>query len=472
VNAEELAFAGIARQAELIRGRDVSSSELVDTYLERIERLNPQLNAFTAVLDEWAREQATEADRRIAAGERGPLLGVPVALKDEIDVEGLVASHGTSAFDRPAGEDAAHWRRLREAGAVLIGKTTMPELAICGFTECETFGETRNPWDPTRTPGGSSGGSGAAVAAGLVGAASGSDGAGSIRIPAANCGLFGLKPQRGRVSLAPKPSHWLGLDVHGCLSRRVADTALWLDVASGPEPVDEHRPAPPAGTYREAATREPGRLRVAWTLSVPRGVAPAILDEETRGAVERAAELLRSLGHEPVERDPRWGLFANDFTTLYLKAIEEHYDTVPHPERLESRTRGFKRLAATIPARFLRRVQAKQERGAARLNEVFEHCDVLLMPTVGRPAVEVGRWAGKGALLTLIGMSRIHIYTGPWNYTGQPAAAIPMGLSVDGLPLSVQLVGPPEREDVLLSLASQLERELAWPDRKPPIAVG
>jgi amidase len=197
MDAAELAFAGIHRQAEALRAGDVSSRDLVAMYLERIDRFDGRLNAFRVVLGDRALAEAAEADRRIAAGESAPLLGVPIALKDEVDVAGELTTHGSAAFDRPATADSAHYRRLRDAGAVLIGKTNLPELAIWPFTESQAWGVTRNPWDATRSPGGSSGGSAVAVAAGLVGAASASDGGGSIRIPASYTGLFGLKPQRG-----------------------------------------------------------------------------------------------------------------------------------------------------------------------------------------------------------------------------------------------------------------------------------
>jgi amidase len=216
MDATELAYAGIARQAEVIADGEVSSRELVELYLGRIARLDARLNAFRVVWGERALEDADEADRRRAAGERAHLLGVPVAVKDVSDVAGDVTGFGTGGFDRPAPADSEILARLRAAGAVPIGKLNLPELAIYGFTESRTWGATRNPWDPGRTPGGSSGGSGAAVAAGLVGAATGSDGAGSIRIPAANCGIFGLKPQRGRISLAPLSEHWHGMSVNGC----------------------------------------------------------------------------------------------------------------------------------------------------------------------------------------------------------------------------------------------------------------
>lgn len=469
----ELAFAGIARQAELLRERQVSSAELVDLYLERIERINPKLNAFTDVFADEARAAAAAADERIGRGEAGegaPLLGVPIALKDEVEVEGLIAQHGTSAYSDPALADAEHWRRLKGAGAILLAKTTLPELAIVGFTETEAWGETRNPWNTDHTTGGSSGGSGAAVAAGLIGAASASDGAGSIRIPAACNGLFGLKPQRGRISLAPAREHWLGMSVAGCLARRVRDTALWMDVAAGPAAGDLG-PPPPAGSYREAARRDPGRIRVCWSLTAPRAALPPVRDPIIAGAVERVSGLLADLGHEVSERDPEWGMVGNDCVNRYLKGIESDYDLVPHPERLEARTRGFKRLARLVPDPLLRRSMAAEARHAERINRIFEHCDVLLTPVTSTPPVAIGRWAGRGALRTLLGMSRIYPHTIAWNYLGQPAASIPAGSSPDGLPLAVQLVAPPNREDLLISLGAQLEAAIGWPDQMPSLAV-
>src|SRR6476469_5761493 len=231
--SDDLAFAGAARQAEMVRAGEVSPSELVRMCLERIERLDPQLNSFRVVFAERALLEAEQAEARIKGGDERPLLGVPIAIKDEVDVAGEINTHGTDAFTEPAKADAEMVRRLREAGAIVIGLTLLPEMAICGFTESATYGVTRNPWDPQRSPGGSSGGSAAAVAAGLVPIASAGDGAGSIRIPAASCGLFGLKPQRGRVPLDPHLEHWNGLSVNGCVSRTVVDTALWLDIVSG-----------------------------------------------------------------------------------------------------------------------------------------------------------------------------------------------------------------------------------------------
>src|SRR5450759_4047083 len=285
MDSTDLAYAGIARQAELIAAGEISSAELVDLYLERIARLDPRLNAFRIVLGERARLEAEQADARRGAGDQRPLLGVPVAVKDDIDVAGEVTAFGTNAHGGPAPADAEVVRRLREAGAVIIGKTNVPELTLWPFTETATFGATRNPWDRQRAPGGSSGGSGAAVAAGLVGAALGSDGAGSSRIPAAWWGLFGLKPQRGRISLAPRRRACHGLSVNGVLTRRVVDTALFHDVASGATEVDHDRAPAPAVPFSQSAATAPGRLRIAFSRRFPVGVISS-LDGDAGRALE------------------------------------------------------------------------------------------------------------------------------------------------------------------------------------------
>src|SRR5918912_3077038 len=254
---DELAFAGVARQAELIRSGEVSSRELVMLHLERIERLDPELNAFRKVMSERALVDAQQADGRRGAGEERPLLGVPIAVKDVEDVTGEVTRFGTDAFTKPAAQDSELVRRLRAAGAVIVGKTNTPELAIMGDTEGPAFGITRNPWNTDRSPGGSSGGSAAAVAAGLCAGATASDGMGSIRIPASHCGLVGLKPTRDRIPLSPLTEHWYGLSVAGFVTRSVRDTALLLAVGAGDD------------ALVESAGRTPDRVRVAVSTRPP-----------------------------------------------------------------------------------------------------------------------------------------------------------------------------------------------------------
>lgn len=464
---DDLAFAGAACQAEKVRAGDVTPTELVDLYLERIERVNPELNAYRIVRAEAAREEAAQVEARLAAGEGSdmPLAGVPIAIKDTEDVAGELTTWGTAGFDEPAEADSEMVRRLREAGAVFIGKTNLPELAICGFTETDAWGITRNPWDPSRTPGGSSGGSAAATAAGLCAAASASDGGGSIRIPAALCGLFGLKPQRDRISLAPAREHWHGLSAVGCVTRTVEDTAIWLDVCHGGV---ANGPPRPDHSYVEFTRAAPPRLKIGWSVKPPRLAAPAKLADEVAQGVEDTASLLARLGHAVERTDPDWGLIGNNFTPRYLNGIKVEFDRVPHPELLEDRTHGFAKLGALSGGRIVRRARRGEGKDARRILSIFERCDVLMTPVTGETAVEVGRWSGQGALRTVAGMSRTYPFTGPWNHLGNPAASVPIGFSEKGMPLAVQLIGRPNDEATLLQLAAQLETESPWADHRPP----
>ena len=464
----DVAFAGIARQAEMIRTGDVTPTDLVELYLDRIDRLDPELNAYRVVLADGAREDAKRIEGRLASAESGlPLAGVPIAVKDTEDVAGEITTWGTGGFDQPAGADSEMVRRLRAAGAIIIGKTNLPELAICGFTETKTWGITRNPWDTSRTPGGSSGGSGAATAAGMCAGASGSDGAGSIRIPAALCGLFGLKPQRDRISLAPAREHWHGLSVTGCITRTVEDTALWLDVCHGGV---AGGPPSPDHSFVQASHAAPRRLRIAWSTKPPRLGAPAKLSDEVAQAVEDIASLLARLGHAVERRDPDWGLIGNNVTPRFLNGIKVDFDQVPNSERLEDRTKGFARLGRASGGRVVRRARRGEGKDARRILSIFDRCDVLVMPVTGETAVEIGRWSGQGALRTVMGMSRTYPYTGPWNHLGNPAASVPVGLSQEGMPLAVLLVARPNDEVTLLSLAAQLEAESPWADKHPPLS--
>ena len=469
MNGDEIAFAGAARQAEMVRAGEISATELVGLHLERIARLDPELNAFRKVFAEKAMLEAEQAEARVRAGEERPLLGVPIALKDNHNVAGELTTFGTDAFPAPAARDDAMVRRLREAGAILVGKTLLPELAMFGFTESATYGVTRNPWDPQHTPGGSSGGSGSAVAAGLVPVASASDGAGSIRIPAACCGLFGLKPQRGRISLDPFVQHWNGLSVNGCLSRNVADTALWLDITSGGSK-EPGAPSPPERPFAEAAGTPPGKLRIAFTTKPPPSAIPPTIDGDAKGAVAQMAETLRSLGHETAEQAPDWGMIGNNMIPRYLRGGAEDVAATPQPQRLERRARGFGRLGRMIPEPLFRKALKEQAADAERVNGIFRSHDVLMTPVMGGTAPPVRKWEGMGALRTVIGMGRFYPYCVPWNHLGNPAMSVPAGFSNNGLPLAVQIVGRPGDEVTLLSLAAQIEAERPWSDARPPIS--
>jgi amidase len=466
---QDLAFAGLARQAELVRARDVSPRELVELYLDRIERLEPQLNSFRVVRAERALAEAAEAEKHRPSDGEAPLYGVPIAVKDSQDVAGELTTHGTGCVDVPATQDSEMVRRLRAAGAIVIGKTNLPELAFAMFTESPTWGVTRNPWNTERVPGGSSGGSGAAVAAGLAAAATASDGAGSIRYPAAYCSLFGLKPQRGRIPVDPDVEHWHGMSVNGCLTRSVLDTALFLDVTAGGGLAPE-KPPPPQRSFVEAARTSPGKLRVAVSVKGVRALAPPMLDERCRDAVEETAKLLGSLGHDVSWRDPDWGTVGNGVAILYTRGVADDARSLPNRERLGRQVRGVARMGSLIPDSVLRRTRAATSKHAKRIFRIFEDHDVLLLPVIGEPPVPVKKWSSRGGPWTLAGMTRRTGFGPPWNYLGNPAAAVPAGLTNDGLPLSVQLVGRPNDEATLLSLAAQLESERPWADQRPPVS--
>ncbi|MEA2382558.1 MAG: amidase [Solirubrobacteraceae bacterium] len=462
MDATDLAYAGAARQAQLIAAGEVSAREVVEGALRRIERLDPRLNAFRVVLGERALAEADQADARRRAGEARPLLGVPVAIKDDTDVAGVPTARGTAASDlTPRDRDAEVVRRLRAAGAIVVGKTNVPELMMWPFTESVSYGAARNPWSLAHTPGGSSGGSGAAVAAGLCGVALGTDGAGSVRIPAAFCGLFGLKPQRGRVPLEPGASAgWHGLNTVGPLARTVADAALFLDVVAD---------GAPEGGFAAAAARAPRRLRIAVSTNMPAGVV-ARLGGEQRRAVEETAELLRSLGHDVVERDVDYGRasFLN-VLARYLRGIHDEASVVPHPERLEPRTRAMIRRGRLVARAAITRARDTEAGLAARIGAVFATADVVLLPGPTGPPFRVGRLAGRGAATTLNAAASRIPYYGIFNATGHPACSLPAGFDGDGLPLAVQLAGRPHDEATLLALAARIEQARPWAERRPAL---
>jgi amidase len=462
VDASDLAFAGAAAQARMLADGELSAPELLEIYLERIASLDSQLRAYRVVLTDKARDEAYAAQDRLDAGERLPLLGVPIAIKDDVDVAGEVTACGSGGHRPAVTSDAEVVRRLRAAGAVIIGKTNVPELMIFPFTESLTFGATRNPWNLKHTPGGSSGGSAAAVAAGLAPLALGSDGGGSIRIPSSWCGLFGLKPQRDRVSLEPHDDAWHGLSANGPIARSVLDAALFLDATttvSGPE-----------GEFVAAATRDPGKLRIALSTKVP--TLPVRVGEEELAAVEGAGALLRELGHDVVIRDPEYpraSIYAN-FLPRYLRGISDDADAQAHPERLEARTRNMARAGSFFSDRRMAAIRAAEARVSNRIQSIFDDVDVVVTPGTANGPSRIGAYQHRGAVSTLLLVAQRVPYFPVWNLTGQPAAVVPWDLDGDGLPISVQLVGRPFDEATLLSLSAQIEAARPWANRRPPVS--
>ncbi|MEV6316948.1 amidase [Streptomyces sp. NPDC051776] len=460
-------FTGLTEQVRLLAEGRTTSVALVRESLERIAATQSTLNAFRCTRAEEATLEAEEADRRLAAGERLPLLGVPVAVKDDTDVAGLPTHFGCRGEAQPATADGASVRKLREAGAVIVGKTNACELGQWPFTEGPAFGATRNPWNTGHTPGGSSGGSAAAVAGGLVPAALGSDGAGSIRIPAGWTHLVGIKPQRGRVSLHPHIDAFQGLAVNGPLARTVADAALLLDVAAGPHPEDLDQPRPVKAV--EAARREPGRLRIALAWRPPFIATRSTLHPDVRRAVTRIAEALARLGHHVEEARPRYGLIGLSFVPRATSGVAEIAAIHPDPALLDPRTRSAMRTGSRLNGRALRIARAREARQHARIGAIFDRYDVVLAPTAAAPPPRIGAFDDMTAWQTDRTMAAACPYAWPWNVLGWPGVNVPAGFTRDGLPVGAQLLGHNGTEELLISLAAQLEDDQRWFERTPGI---
>jgi amidase len=463
---DDLLFAGVEALTAATSTGELSARELTETCLARISEADHRLNAFTNVMRDRALAEADARDKAFADGiEPGPLHGVPVAVKEEVDVAGEVTTFGGRGNSTPAVGDAEVVRRLRAAGAVVVGKTAMPEFGQWPFTESAAHGITRNPWDTDRSTGGSSGGTAAAVAAGMVPVGIGGDGGGSIRIPAAVCGLFGLKPHRGRVSTDPHEHLWWALGTAGPLTRSVVDSALVYDVIHGALPGDRFRAQEPATSFVEAV-RAPARpLRIAWsTRPVTLGVRP---HPEHVEAVRATAALLADLGHHVEEVDPGYPDPTTAFVPQFFAGVASEARVVEHPERLERRTRETLRLGRWVRPGVVEWAMRQGEKVAERANRVFDRHDLLLTPTIAHRPPHAGVLDGVGTLRAAALATPMIAYTALWNVTGNPAASVPAGFGSDGLPLAVQLVGRGHDETTILAVAAQLERARPWADRRP-----
>lgn len=470
----DLMFRSAAELAAMVRAGEVSARELAQTSLERIEELNPALNAFVQVDEDGALEAAS----KIFAGDERPFAGVPIAIKNNRAVKGLRLTYGCSLMSEFVSPyDHNITRRLREAGFVIVGTTTLPEYGILPVSEARLFGPTRNPWDLSRTPGGSSGGAAAAVAAGIVPVAHGNDGGGSVRIPAACCGLVGLKPARGRISPAPElGDSSLGID--GMLTRTVADTAAILDVLAGYEPGDATWAPPPAEPFAASASAAPGPMRIAATTLSP--VPEAEVDPQAAGAVSDAAELLRSLGHEVEEVDPPWRddalreLFGAVFSSHIALSIAYSGRVAgrePTAEDMEPMSWAIYSMIRGLGAIESRGAEIALQAFTRRLVAFLAPYDALLTPALAERPLPLGTLdtAAPHPLHTFTRSGHFTPFTPVFNASGQPAISLPLYEGTDGLPLAVQIVGRPAGEAALLALAAQLEEAQPWAERRPPL---
>ncbi len=472
----DLLLRPVAELAELVRSGELSARELVELSLRRIEELDPTINAFIHVASESALAIAGE----IGPGDPRPFAGVPIAIKDNRPVEGMPLTMGSDIFgDLVPRHDAFLVRRVREAGFVIVGKTSLPEAGLLPTTEPRRFGPTLNPWDLERTPGGSSGGSAAAVAAGMVPVAHGNDGGGSIRIPAACCGLVGLKPARGRVSVGPDvgDSHLVS---DGMLTHTVAETAQLLDVLAGYE-IGDATWAPPAHrAFAESAARAPGRGKIALALNPT--FPGSTVDPVCERAARDTAALAESLGHSVEEITPPWGgtELLPDFTRVFgpMAALTVWLGghltgREPQPDDVEPLTwELYERARHHDSIEFLA-AQSRMQSTARMLVEFLSPYDAVITPALAQRQLLTGEVHGRGpdpwdhfrrsALFTP--------FTAICNVTGLPAASLPLYQGDDGLPVGVQVIGRPAGEAPLLALAAQLEVALPWSGRRPPVAA-
>jgi amidase len=474
---DELATLDALAQADLVRRQEVTPAELVEAALARVERTNPRLNAVILSMAEPA--------RRAAAGPlpEGPFRGVPFLVKDFLaEHAGVPLTEGSRFLgDHVPLEDSELVRRLRRAGLVTIGKTNTPEFAIGPTTEPQRHGPTRNPWDPTRTAGGSSGGAAAAVAAGMVPMAHGNDAGGSIRVPAACCGVFGLKPTRGRNPLGPHYGDLMsGLVAEHVLTRSVRDSAALLDAVAGPDPGDPYWAPPPARPFLDEVGAPPGRLRIAFST---RTLLGADVHPDCAAAVLGTARLLEDLGHDVVEAGPAldgerlWRAFTTVLAAGFAWAIEDwsrRLGRAPAAELFEPFVWAFTRRGhETSAPEYLLHLQDVQRISRAVARFFVEH-DVWLTPTLGEPPVPLGTFAfgaGQDPFELRRRMAAFTPFTYVANATGQPAMSVPTAWTPAGLPVGTHFVGRFGDEATLFRLAAQLEAAHPWAARQPAVAA-
>lgn len=465
------------QQAAAVRNRELSPVEIVDHYLERIGRLDAEVGAYTTVTAERAREEARRAEAAIMSGEApddpaAPLYGVPIPIKDlnlVKDVPTLFGSAVYEGFVSPLDDSVVE--RLRDAGTIMLGKTNAPEFGLPCYTETYVAPPARTPWDLTRSAGGSSGGAAAAVAAGLAPAAHGSDGAGSIRIPASVCGLYGIKPSRGRISGGPIIPDLAGLGTSGPITRDVADAAVLLDVMAHSVPGDLAFAPPPETSFAEYARREPGRLRIGRTAQPV--VPGAEVHPEVMAGYEAASRLLESLGHEVVDvPQPYDPAILADFETLYYSYACVHPVDPSMEGKLRPLTAWLRERGFAVPAPDLLRAMSSLQLAARAGLAATAAYDAVLTPTLTAPPVPVGWFEDvDDPGETFRRMERFSPFAAICNVSGQPAVNLPLHWTPEGLPVGVMLAGRYGEEGLLISLSAQVEAAVGgfWGDRRPSV---
>ncbi|MBI1961864.1 MAG: amidase [Candidatus Rokubacteria bacterium] len=464
---DDLIWRSALELGDLIRKKELTPVEVTDAALARLEAVNPLLNAFCLVAAERAREQAREAEIAVVKGEPlGPLHGVPISIKDVLATRGLATTGGSRLFaDAVPEEDAIPVARLKAAGAVILGKTNTSEFGHKAVTENPLFGVTRNPWNPERTPGGSTGGGGAAVAAGVGPLALGSDGGGSVRIPAAFCGVFGLKPSFGRVPHAGGFPGWAHVSHVGPLARTVRDAAALLDVIAGGDDRDRRSLPREPGSYLEACDAGVTGLHVAWTPDL----GYAAVDPRVRALCETAAAEFESLGCHVEVVSPGWEDPEAWFGTLIAAQFYAAWsDRLPDAEPLMDPTLvTLIRRGGAVPARDYVRAVDRIEAYWAEVRAFLERFDLLLMPTVAVPPFDADARPPRevdGRSVSVLGWMP---FTFAFNLTGQPAASVPAGFTDDGLPVGLQIVGRRHADATVLAAAAAFEAARPWSDRRP-----
>jgi amidase len=461
--------------AELVRTRKVSASELLESAIARAEALNPQLNFMAQKHYDYAR-------KAIAARlPQGPFSGVPWLLKDlNTYIAGEVTENGSRLYKgQRASVTSELVRRIERAGFVIFGKTTTPEFGLTGTTESVLMGPTRNPWNRERIAGGSSGGAAAAVAAGVIPAAHATDGGGSIRIPASACGLFGLKPSRGRVPMGPlRTEGWGGMSVHHAVSRTVRDSAAILDATHGVEPGSRYSAPTPERPFLREVGRDPGKLRIALMLS-PYSGAP--VDPQVVEATKAAARLLESLGHHVEEAAPKIDMAAIGASSFALMASSVAADCVDRakalgielgPDVLERTTLDFVAMGKSYTGMDFARGNNAYQAAAVTIAQFMERWDVILSPTLSAPPLPLGRIGldtGRSMMDWGREVGTFTAFTGIYNGTGQPSMSLPLAMSQDGLPIGIMVTGRFGEEGLLFQLAGQVERAAPWAGRRAKV---